>query len=116
MTLKIALARLLISVAALCLIPVANAQTGWVTVTGSNLTDSTGTKVNGATITFTPVNTTGQPLSFKAGGSGQVVFRPVSATVTNGAFTVTLADTNLTNPQNVCFSVTAVDKQSNDSL
>lgn len=95
----------------------AQAPTGYVTVSASNMVDSTGTKVASATISFAPVNNAGQAISFKAGGAnGQVTYRPVTTTVTNGAFSVVLADTSLTNPANVCYSVTMTDNVSGKSL
>lgn len=89
------------------------AQTGYVTVMASHVVDSSGHPEASGTITFAPVNNSGQAISFLVGGSsgGQAVTRPVSAPITNGAFTITLADTNLTSPKNVCYAVKAVDRQ-----
>jgi hypothetical protein len=86
--------------------PYALAQADYATVTGTNIQDSTGTKVASGTITFSPVTNAGTPVSFRAGGGGQVISTPVSATVTNGSFSVQLADTTLTYPSNICYAVT----------
>jgi hypothetical protein len=87
-----------------------------VTVSGSNITDSTGTAMASGTITFTPSDTSGHWLSYKMGGHGQTLALPVTATVTNGAFSITLPDTNTTNPINVCFAVTVTDNVTGDSV
>lgn len=94
----------------------AYAQAGSVTVNGSNLQDSSGNKVSNATICFAPTNATGKAISFRVNGNGQAVFTPVCTQVTAGAWTLTIADTNLTFPQNVCFNVTATDNTSGNSL
>jgi len=88
----------------------ASAQTsGYTIVSGSHLLDATGTVVTSATIRFQPVNAAGVPISFRAGGAGgQAIANPVSTTVTSGAFSIQLADTSLTSPLNVCYSVTLI--------
>ncbi|ADW69018.1 SGNH/GDSL hydrolase family protein [Granulicella tundricola] len=90
--------------------------TGYTQVTGSSLKDSAGTPIANATIRFAPVNNTGVPISFMAGGGGQTVATPVTATVTNGAFTIQLADTTLTTPVNVGYAVTVVDNLTGEHL
>lgn len=92
----------------------ASAQT--MTVSGSYVTDSTGTPLASGTITFAPVDNHGHPLSYRMGGKGQTLDRAVTAIVTNGAFSLVLPDVNYTNPQNVCFSVTATDSTTGDSV
>lgn len=96
--------RLLATLGMVALAAAAAAQSGFVTVSGSNLQDSTGTKIKYDTIIFTPVNAQGSPISYQVNGNGQATTSPVSAYVSNGAFTVTLPDTSLTSPRNVCFS------------
>lgn len=76
-----------------------------VTVTSSNLRTPTGMPVTGI-ITFTPLLANGVPGSYKAPSGGQVVAQPVSVSVTNGAFSISLPDVTLTDPPNICFSVT----------
>jgi hypothetical protein len=58
------------------------------------------------TITFTPTLTNGTPASFQMGGGGQTAAQPITVPVTAGAFSVTLPDVSLGNPQNVCYAVT----------
>ncbi|MBB6144712.1 hypothetical protein HNQ77_002668 [Silvibacterium bohemicum] len=101
----------------LCIAPLmAQAPAGYVTVNGSHLTDSSGNPVVNGTISFAPVTSAGAAASFRVNGNGQAISSPVSATVTNGAFSLNLADTNLTAPQNVCFAVTVVDNVSGNQL
>lgn len=76
-----------------------------VTVTGSKIQNSAGTKLSGV-ITWHPVLSTGQPVSYVSPGGGATVTTPLAAPVTNGAFTVQLPDTSLTNPPDICFWVT----------
>jgi hypothetical protein len=86
--------------------------TGYTTVSASKLTDASGNPLNNATISFTPCSASGAPLSFQVGGQGQAISAPVSANVVNGAFTIQLADTSLTLPQNICFAVKIVSRLS----
>jgi len=90
--------------------------TGFTQVSASALKDSTGTVVANATISFYPVNNAGVPISFRAGGGGQVISVPVTAQVTNGAFTILLADSALTLPPNVGYSVSVTDNVSGKNL
>ncbi len=109
---KISLAALILT----CAYANAAVPAGHVQVSGSNLTDSTGLTVANATINFTPVNNAGVPLSYRVGSGGQSTNTPVSAQVTNGAFSINLADTSLTLPVNVCYSVSVIDNVSGQSL
>src|SRR5579883_3202337 len=79
-----------------------------VTVTASNITDSTGTPING-TIYFQPSSSSGGPISYRLVGKGQVTAQTVSAPVVNGSFTLQIADTTQTQPANVCYRVWATD-------
>ncbi len=83
---------------------VAAAQT--VTVSSSSFTDSGGHPVNGV-ITFQPALVNGVAASYQKGGGGVVVAKSVTAQIVNGAFSLTLPDTTLTNPANICFVVKA---------
>jgi hypothetical protein len=107
-------------VASVCLLVApALAQTapvGYVTLHGSHISDASGNLEANGTIYFAPVTATGAPLSFRVNGNGQAVDTPVSATVTNGVFSLFLADTSLTFPANVCYSVTVVDNVSGNQL
>jgi hypothetical protein len=95
--------------AALALPALAQVPVGYVQVTASNLTNSSGTKILNATIAFAPVDNQGRPISYQVNGSGQAHSQPVRALVTSGAMQIQLADTALTRPQNICFSTTITD-------
>jgi hypothetical protein len=89
---------------------------GYTTVTGSNFTDASDNPLSGATIWFQPCDTAGTPLSFCVNGAGQATKKKKKATVTNGAFSILLADTSLTLPINICYQVTLTDNISGESL
>ena len=93
-------------------------STGLTTVSAANLCDATGTKIANATIWFKPVYSGGRGASFELGGtaSGAVTSAPVSAKVVNGVFSIVLADTLLTTPANIGYSVTVLDNSTGDSL
>jgi hypothetical protein len=93
-----------IFLACLLMSAVAAAQT--VTVSSSSFTDSGGHPVNGV-ITFQPALVNGVAASYQKGGGGVVVAKSVTAQIVNGAFSLTLPDTTLTNPANICFVVKA---------
>ena len=79
---------------------------GYTTLSSSNLTDVSGNPIASAIISFQPCNTSGVPLSFQVNGAGQASSTPVSTRVVNGAFSIILADTTLSNPLNICYAVT----------
>jgi hypothetical protein len=106
--------RLLYAAAALLCAVGAGAQ--MMTVSGSQINDSTGTPLASGTIQFAPVDLNGHPLSYKIGGKGQTLSSPVTATVTAGTFSIALPDVSATNPVNVCFSVTVVDNVTGASV
>jgi hypothetical protein len=82
----------------------ARAQT--VTVNATQLYD--GAAPANGTIYFAPALSTGTAASYHRPGGGTASVTPVSAPVTNGAFTLTLPDTSLTSPTNICFSASLV--------
>jgi hypothetical protein len=84
----------------------ATAPTGYLTVTAANVQDSTGTLLANGTVLFTPVYNSGSPITYRINGHGQAISTPVSTLVTNGGFSIQLADTALTAPANVCYAVT----------
>jgi hypothetical protein len=89
---------------------------GYTLVTGNALTDASGRTVADATISFQPVDAaTGKALSFHP-LVGQAMFQPVKATVTDGVFSIQLADTATTMPKNIAYAVTVVDNQSGNVL
>ena len=94
--------RFLIIGALLCGAAASLAQT--VTVSASNLQDG-GSPANG-TIYWKPVLSSGIGASYHLPGGGIASVTAQSATVTSGAFSLTLPDTTLTTPANICFSVT----------
>jgi hypothetical protein len=89
---------------------------GYTAVSAANLTDSTGTPIGNATIAFAPVDNSGKPISYQVNGVGQAHSQPVTTLVVSGAMNIQLADTALTRPQNVCFSVTITDNISGKNL
>jgi len=94
----------------------AHAQSNAVSVNSSQLTDSSGNLVSNATIYFAPVTNSGVPISFQWPGKGQAITRPISSLVSKGNFSVTLPNTSVTNPANVCFSVTVIDNNTGQNL
>jgi hypothetical protein len=70
----------------------------------------------GGTVPFTgiiswqPTLANGTPASVQMAGGGQTTTPPLIAYVAAGAFTLTVPATDLTNPQNLCFRVTALVK------
>jgi hypothetical protein len=74
-----------------------------VTVHASRLMDGD-TPANG-TITFSPVLSNGQAASYHHPSGGQSTITPFTVKVTSGVFSLTLPDTGLTTPKNLCFSV-----------
>jgi Concanavalin A-like lectin/glucanases superfamily len=94
-----------------------SAPAGFTTVSASRFQDATGTVIANGTMYFTPVDNRGNPISFLAGGAGGTVSsRPVQANVLAGVFSVVLADTTLTSPVNVGYSVSCIDNNSGNEL
>ncbi len=91
-----------LSLAAALLVAAACASAQMVTVSASHTTDSTGAPLTG-TIYFSPTTSAGTPTDFRIAGQGQATQATVSAPVTAGAFTIQLADTTQTQPQNICY-------------
>jgi hypothetical protein len=75
-----------------------------VTVSATKLKD--GGKAANGTIYWKPVSDDGSPASYRDPSGGIQTVSPVSAIVKSGAFTMTLPDTTLTSPPNICFAVT----------
>jgi hypothetical protein len=89
----------------------------YLTVSGSQLTDSSGNAISNATLTFAPVLSNGSPASFRKGTTGgQAVVTPVTANVTSGAFSLQVVDTSQTMPVNMCYAVTVTDNVTGNSL
>lgn len=92
-----------------------HAQTGYVTVSG-HIPNSSGDPGENILVNWAPVTPAGKAMSYQANGQGQTTNDPVSAGLTAGIFTLPVADTSLTNPRNVCFSVTATDLNTGKNL
>jgi len=90
--------------------------TGYTTVSATALKDATGALISSATIHFQPVTSKGQATSFRAGNGGQTSSRAVTTQVVNGAFSIQLADTFLTVPQYIAYSVTVTDDATGATL
>jgi hypothetical protein len=116
-----ALAPSCLLVCLLCLVaPPLLAQTvpvGWVKVTAANTMDA-GVPIANGTVAFTPVDVNGKPTSFRVGstGGGQAGPDPITAQVTNGAFSVLLPDVFLATPAGVCYSEQITDNSSGDVI
>lgn len=79
------------------------------TVNGSNVQNSSGTKLASGSACFRATDANGNPISYRAGGGGSVTSAPVCVAVTTGAFTLSLANTTLTSPVNVCYNAYILD-------
>jgi hypothetical protein len=93
--------------------------TGSTTVAAHFLQDASGVLIANATIYFKPVDNKGDPISFRGGppdSAGQVSRNSVQAAVINGVFSVVLADTTLTTPANIGYSVSCIDNVSGKEL
>lgn len=113
---RVRIAALSAALAFACLQCLAQAPAGYVTVSGSHLTDFSGNLISSATLTFAPVDANGHPLSARISSSGgQGITKPIAVHVTNGAFSIILADTSLTSPVNVCYQATEADIASGDT-
>src|SRR6185437_13571911 len=80
----------------------------YVSISASNIHDSGSNLLASGTIYFAPVDASGNPISYQAGGGGQTISWPIVFTITNGAFDGLLANSAVANPVNVCFSVTVL--------
>jgi hypothetical protein len=79
------------------------------TVTAANIQNARGQTLASGQACFAPVNNAGTPMSYQPPGGGQTVTTPVCTAVTNGALSISLPNTNLTTPVNVCFHLTVRD-------
>jgi hypothetical protein len=94
---------------AACCCALVDAQT--VTVSASKLYDG-GSLANG-TIYWTPVLANGVKAVYHRADGGMVSVTPAQATVTSGAFSLTIPDTALTTPTNLCFHLQLVTQSGN---
>lgn len=90
----------------------------YTTVTASNLADASGSKLASGQICFLATDSLDNPISFQAGGGGQVVRRPACASVTNGAIAAgfQVANPAATNPSGIAYKVTVVDNSTGQTV
>jgi hypothetical protein len=101
--------KILHAVAFVCLAVAAQAQ-NLTTVTGSNVQDLSGAKLGSGLICFQATDASDNPVSFQAGGGGQVVRRPYCSAVTVGVITsFTVPNPALTVPAGINYRVTVKD-------
>lgn len=91
-------------------------STGYTLITATKIQDAAGHLLPSGRVTFFPVNNLGQPISAIVAGGGVITQTGVAFLVVNGALTTDLlgdlpqlADTTLTNPANICYSVVITD-------
>lgn len=96
---------------------VAFGQTGYVTVTESHVMDA-GVPIANGTVNFYPVDNNGNTMSYRVGSAtgGQVGPDPITATVTSGAYTISLPDSELTFPVHACYKRVIIDNSSGQTL
>jgi len=92
----------------LCLALTLPAFAQYVTVASANIHDSGSHLLASGVIVFAPVDSSGNPLSYQAGGGGSTITSPTVCSILNGAIVqpCLLANSALTNPLNVCFATT----------
>src|SRR5271155_5276310 len=90
------------------------AQANWINVTAANIHGGSNTLLPAGNITFTATDNTGAPISYQAGGGGQVVSYPTTCSIVNGtiALQCLVANVSVSNPSNFCYSV-AITNSSN---
>jgi hypothetical protein len=76
-----------------------------VTVVSSQLADSVGNLASGV-LYYQPTDGNGHAIAYRKGGGGATVNASVLAPVGAGVSTISLPDTTLTNPANICFTAT----------
>jgi len=86
-----------------------------VTVTASSFSDSSGNLITGQ-LWWQPTLLDGTPASYRLGSGGQVTSLPVSVYVQKGVLSLTIADTSLTSPANICFRLSLTTTLSKSAL
>lgn len=81
-------------------------QPTYMQVTAANISGSGGLLTAG-TLIWQPVDSNGNPIAYQLGNGGQQITSPTNCSVVNGAITglCQIANTAITAPVNVCFSV-----------
>ncbi len=89
----------------------AQAPPPFMNVTASSIYGTGGNLLPAGTMIWQAVDGTGAPISYQVGGGGQQISFPTVCTITTGALIAPcrVANTSITNPLNVCFSVTIKD-------
>jgi hypothetical protein len=83
----------------------------YLTVTGSNTRGYGSALLPAGSLTFTATDSHGNPISYQAGGGGQVVRYPITCPIVNGAVSAgcQVANVSVSNPANFCYAVQIVD-------
>lgn len=87
----------------------------YTTISASNIGDGSGALLAKGQICFTGTDGAGNAISYRIGGGGQVMTKPVCQSVVNGVIVggVQVADTSLTSPANICQRAYVKDLASN---
>jgi hypothetical protein len=86
------------------------------TVTSTTIPDLGGSNLQSGQACFLATDNSGNPISIKAPGGGQVMRRAKCVSVTNGAFTVSLPNTTASVPVNPCLQLTVTDTSNNTTV
>jgi hypothetical protein len=102
--------RILFSLIAYCVLPIACFAQNWTTVSSSNITDLNQQKLAAGSLCFLGTDQNNVPISFQVGGGGQVLARPFCVAVTNGSSASLLVPNPAsTLPANIYYRVWVVD-------
>lgn len=95
----------------LLLTPILALGQNFMTVTGVTTYGTGGQLLTAGTLIFQPVDSSGNNIGYQVGGGGQQINFPTICSITNGVVVqpCQVANTSLTNPMNVCFSVSIKD-------
>ena len=87
------------------------AQQNFMQVTAANILGTNNTPLPAGQIAFQPVDPSGNIIGYQVGGGGQQINWPTLCSISNGSIvgTCQVANVSVTNPMNVCFSVTIKD-------
>lgn len=76
-------------------------------ITATNILDASGAKLASGLLCFQGTDANSNPISFQAGGAGQLITKPICTAITNGAIRAfEVPDSNHTQPAGVCYAVT----------
>ncbi len=89
----------------------------FMTVSSTAIEDLSGTtNLAAGQACFLATDNQGNPISFEGGSGGQIMRRAKCVTVTNGAFSVALPNTSVTNPVNPCLALTVTDTSNGQTV